>query len=78
MKEEANLSWSALWPVVLEEKSWFGRIWEGPRYLALQQKEGQVSAPCRKGVQTQAVEAAVAAFWEWHLSALFCLSPPLL
>lgn len=50
----------------------------GTQVSCLTTEEGQVSAPCRKGVQTQAVEAAVAAFWEWHLSALFCLSPPLL
>lgn len=78
MKEEANLSWGDLWPVVWDEKSWFGEPMGGTQVSCLTTEEGQVCAPCRKGVQTQAVEAAVAAFWEWHLSALFCLSPPLL
>lgn len=72
VEEEANPSGSDLWPMVLHEKpGWggLGRIWEGPRDPASRQ-QGQVSAPCRKGVQTLAPEAAAAAFGEWHLSAL--------
>lgn len=40
MKEEATLSWSALWPVVLEEKSWLGEDMGGTQVPCLTTERG--------------------------------------
>lgn len=40
MKEEANLLWSDLWSVVLDEKSWFGEDMGGTQLLWLTMERG--------------------------------------
>ena len=40
MKEEANLLWSDLWSVVLDEKSWFGEDMGGTQVLWLTMERG--------------------------------------
>lgn len=76
MKGEANLSWSDLWPVVLNEKSWLGEYMGETQVPCLTTERTGVCSLQERGLDSRrAVEAAVAAFEEWHCSALFCLSP---